>query len=321
MMKVQQGIRLIFASIVAVSLWGCIATENLVHIPEHAHMAKVDEYDTSLHRQSVHIFNPMPIDNRVTQFRLAPRVEHVIFIIDQSSALDTTYRGLDTRFYAQEVVRRFVKTMPNQRFSSTVITYKDALNPQLFAPLDARFSVNTLFPHELEQSLAKDRADQHIEVPTLSVALDFVSELVGNLPGPSAVVLVTAWSQIDASVEQAVMRMRQRVTFGDKAHVVLPESAAITWPQSNAGLCFYTIGVGNSMSRSRLESADSCGFSSAVDKIAQPITMANFVQTVLYKGPADEDGDGIYDYQDRCPETLPGKIVDFSGCPRFPTSR
>lgn len=320
-MKVQQGIRLIFAFIMAVSLWGCAATENLVHIPEHTHMAKVDDYDTSLHRQSVHIFNPMPIDNRVTQLKLAPRVEHVIFVIDQSSALDNTYRGLDTRFYAQEVVRRFVKTMPNQRFSSTVITYKDAVNPQLFAPLDARFSVDPLFPHELEQALVGRPAQQHIDVQSLSVALDFVSELVGNLPGPSAVVLVTAWSQIDASVEQAVMRMRQRVTFGSKAHIVLPESAAITWPQSSAGLCFYTIGVGNSMSRSRLESADSCGFSFAVDKVAQPSTMANFVQTVLYKGPSDEDGDGIYDYQDRCLNTPAGKIVDFSGCPRFPTNR
>ena len=321
MMKVQQGIRFIFSAMVIISLWGCIATENLVHIPEHTHMAKVDDYDTSLHRQSVHIFNPMPIDRRVAEFRLVPRVEHIVFVIDQSSALDNTFRGLDTRFYAQEVVRRFVKTMPNQRFSSTVITYKDATNPQLFAPLDARFSVTSVFPHELEQSLANHQAQQHIEVQTLSVALDFVSELVGNLSGPSAVILVTAWSQIDASVEQAVMRMRQRVTFGTRAHVVLPESAAITWPQSNAGLCFYTIGVGNRMSRSRLESADSCGFSSAVDKVAQPSTMANFVETVLYKGPSDEDSDGIYDYQDRCPHTPPGKIVDFSGCPRFPTNR
>lgn len=320
-MKLAQWIQGIVYLGLLSNLWGCVATENLVHVPEHSHMANIDDYNTALHRQSVHIFNPMPIDTRVAQFRLEPRVAHLIFVIDQSSALDSEFRGIDTRFYAKEVIRRFVKTMPNQSFSSTVITYNDAQNPQIFAPLDARFSVAPLLPRELENALSGDRAPQHIEVQTLSVALDFVSELVGNLAGPSAVVLVTAWSQIDESVEHAVMRMRQRVSFAHNAHILMPESSAINWPHSQAGLCFYTIGVGNRMSRSRLENADSCGFSAAVDKVAQASTMANFVESVLYKGPADEDKDGIYDYQDRCPNTQYGKIVDYSGCPRFPANR
>jgi OOP family OmpA-OmpF porin len=311
----------IVASLVAMALSGCMATEDLVHVPEHDDMAKVGEYDTNLYRQSVHIFNPMPIDERVAQFKLQPRVDHIVFVIDQSSALSDTIRGLSTQFYAQEVVRRFIKTMPTQRFSSTIVTYDDAVDPQTFAPLDARLRVAPLLPLELEKQLGARRASQHIEVQTLSIALDFVSELVGKLDGPSAVVLVTEWEQIDENVENAVMRMRQRADFTANAHVVVPESASVAWPQSQSGLCFYTIGVGNRLSRSRLESADSCGFSYAVDKVAQPSNMANFVETVLYKGPADSDNDGIYDYQDRCPETPMGKIVDYSGCPRFPGNK
>ena len=310
----------VLSSLVILCLSGCMATENLVHVPEHEHMAKVEDYDTGLHRQSVHIFNPMPIDERVAQFKLQPRVDHIVFVIDQSSALSDSFRGLNTQFYAKEVVRRFIKTMPTRRFSSTIVTYDDAINPQLYAPLDARLSVSPLLPIELEKQLGQHRALQHVEVQSLSVALDFVSELVGNLHGPSAVVLVTEWEQIDESVEHAVMRMRQRADFTTNAHVVVPESASIAWPQSYSGLCFYTVGVGNRMSRSRLESADSCGFSAAVDKVAQPSNMANFVETVLYRGPSDSDNDGIYDYQDRCPDTSPGKMVDYSGCPRFPTN-
>lgn len=323
-MEWKDWIKLTLSSLIILNLWGCMATEDLVHVPEHNEMATIADYDTSLHRQSVHIFNPMPIDARVAQFKLMPRVEHLVFLVDQSTSLSDLSRGYDTRFYAKEVVRRFVKTMPNRAFSSTIVTYNNAIDNQLFAPLDFRLGISSLFPTELEELLdvnqtSSNKAVQHIEVRSLSIALDFVSQLVGNLEGPSAVVLVTEWAQIDESVENAVLRMRQRAEFSNKTHVVVPESKTISWPHSHAGLCFYTIGVGNRMSRSRLESADSCGFSSAVDKVAQPSNMANFVETVLYRGPADNDDDGIYDYQDLCPNTASGKIVDYSGCPRFPS--
>lgn len=318
-MRVKSCIKAAFSMLLVASLSACIATENLVHVPANENMAEISEYDTRLHNQSVHIFNPMAIDARVAQLKLQPRVAHLVLIADQSSALDDTFRGLDKRYYAREVIRRFVKTMPNQAFSSTIVTYKDSPTLQLYAPLDSRLRVEPQYPAELALSLGDHRALQHIEVQSLSLALDFVSELVGNLPGPSAVVLVTDWAQIDESVENAVMRMRQRVSFTSNAHVVVPNSTSVAWPKSYSGLCFYTIGVGNKMSRSRLESADSCGYSYAVDKIAQPSNMANFVESVLYKGPADTDNDGIYDYRDSCPSTLPGKIVDYSGCPRFST--
>jgi hypothetical protein len=48
--------------------------------------------------------------------------------------------------------------------------------------------------------------------------------------------------------------------------------------------------------------------------------MTHFVQRVLYKGPADSDGDGIYDYLDGCPNTSIGRIVDYFGCLRFAAS-
>ncbi|TPV53676.1 VWA domain-containing protein [Aestuariibacter sp. GS-14] len=309
--------RIVFSLLLVAMLSGCFATENLVHVPRHDNMTSVDDYDLRLYRQSQHIFNPMPIDARVMQLRLQPRVEHLVFLVDQSASLNDSAQGLDTRFYAKEVVRRFVKTMPTQPISSTIVTYNNEPALQLYAPLDARLTIATRFPNELEFLLSGHRTAQHIQVKSLSVAIDFVSELVGNLPGPSAVVLVTEWAQIDESVELAVMRMRQRTTFGRNAHVVVPEASAIAWPQSHSGLCFYTVGVGNRLSRSRLENADSCGFSSAVDKVAQPSNMANFVESVLFRGPADEDNDGIYDYQDLCPATPAHKIVDYRGCPRF----
>ena len=44
-------------------------------------------------------------------------------------------------------------------------------------------------------------------------------------------------------------------------------------------------------------------------EIAAPVA-----QAVMIK-PADKDGDGVYDENDRCPNTEAGKQVDQRGCP------
>ena len=99
--------------------------------------------------------------------------------------------------------------------------------------------------------------------------------------------------------------------------VINSPSILTTSQEQRSGVCLYTVGVGNRLSRTRLDTVDSCGHSVAADKVAQPRDMAHFVQNILYKGPADTDGDGIYDYRDRCLNTHAGRIVDYSGCPRF----
>jgi len=49
----------------------------------------------------------------------------------------------------------------------------------------------------------------------------------------------------------------------------------------------------------------------------QPREMSYFVEKILFSGPADSDGDGIYDYLDECPSTTPGRVIGRNGCARF----
>jgi hypothetical protein len=293
-------------------LGGCGTFESIVEQPARPGMATVQAYDTQLHRQSVHIFNPMPLDDRVAELRLQPRVQHLFFLLDQDPALSEPYRGVETRLYAREIVRRFARTLPEQGYSGALLVTGQGAGGASPQP-----QLQTYSGRDIEQALDAPGALQRIGADSLPAAIDRLSDLISGIGGSSAIILVTSWSQIDKSVEQAVMRLRQRNRFAEGVEVIASSPETRAWQGAEAGVCLYTLGVGNRLSRTRLESMDSCGYSVAADKVAQPRDMAHFVQRVLFKGPADADGDGIYDYQDRCPGTPAGRIVDYSGCLRF----
>ncbi len=293
-------------------LMGCVSFERLVKVPTESELTTIESYNTGLHRQSIHIFNPIALDNRVTEFRLQPRVENLFFVVDQSSALSGEFQGVETQLYAREIVRRFIRTMPMKKYSGAILAFEQ----QTDIP-NQEFQLTDYSVGDIEQALASPTSMQRIIGDSFATALDQVTELIGRVDGSSAVVLVTAWSQIDKAVEHSVMRMRQQSKFGGGMKIVQSSSEPMPWKSTGSGVCLYTVGVGNQLSRTHLETVDSCGFSVAANKVAQPRDMVHFVQTVLYKGPADSDGDGIYDYRDRCPNTTEGRIVDYTGCLQF----
>ncbi|MCP4490183.1 MAG: VWA domain-containing protein [Gammaproteobacteria bacterium] len=293
-------------------LMGCVSFERLVKVPTESKLITVGNYNTGLHRQSIHIFNPIALDSRVTELRLQPRVENLFFVVDQSSALSGEFKGVETQLYAREIVRRFIRTMPMKKYSGAILAFEQQIDPR-----HQEFQLTDYSVGDIEQALTSAASMQRIIGDSLATALDQVSELVAQVDGSSAVILVTAWSQVDIALEHSVMRMRQQSQFRGGIKIVQSSSEPIPWKAAGSGVCLYTVGVGNQLSRTLLETVDSCGFSVAANKIAQPRDMVHFVQTVLYKGPADSDGDGIYDYRDRCPNTTKGRIVDYTGCLRF----
>ncbi len=310
-----RSLKVLALILVVIQSVGCVSFERLVKVPTESGLATVENYNTELHQKPVHIFNTIALDNRVSELRLQPRVEHLFFVVDQSSVLSGEYRGVETRLYAREIVRRFSRTMPNHQYSGALLVYEQQSKPSYQALRLTNYSVD-----DVEQTLASPASMQRIESDSLASALDQVTDLITRVEGSSAVILVTSWSQIDKAVERAVMRMRQRSSFTNGINIVDSNPESMSWKGSRSGVCLYTLGVGNRLSRTRLETVDSCGYSVAANKVAHPRDMAHFVQSILYKGPADSDGDGIYDYRDRCPNTSAGRLVDYSGCLRFATS-
>jgi OOP family OmpA-OmpF porin len=294
---------------------GCVSMERLVKVPAQLELATIGSYKTDIHRQSIHIFNPISLDNRVAKLRLEPRVENLFFLLDQSAALSEEFRGVSTRLYAREMVRRFTETMPKKNYSGALLLYHQQAKANKQA-----LQLTSYTPADLRKALVEPGLMQLINRDSLPMAIDQLSELISRTEGSSAVILVTSWAKIDSRVERAVMRMRQSSRFVGGMQISGSGPEPTPWQGHQSGVCLYTIGVGNQLSRTRLETVDSCGYSIAANKVAQPRDMTHFVQRVLYKGPADSDGDGIYDYLDGCPNTSIGRIVDYFGCLRFAAS-
>ncbi len=306
-------IRLSLIGVLLLLASGCVSLERVVDVPSQASLTSVNRYNTGLHQQSIHIFNAIPLDNRVEARQLMPRVDNLFFLVDQSQVMQKVFRGVQADFFAREMVRRFAQTMPDKMYRGGILVFKPLPEPRVPVIQSSSYTATDLL-----QSMSVPEALPHIGLPSLPQAIDYLSDTLAGVEGSSAVILVTSWSQVNKSVEQAVMRLRQRTSFSDGLFVSSGVTEASNWDGSQSGVCFYTLGVGNQLSRTRLETADSCGYSVAANKVSQPRDMAHFVQTVLYKGPADHDGDGIYDYQDQCPSTPEGRLVDFNGCLRFP---
>jgi OOP family OmpA-OmpF porin len=121
-------------------------------------------------------------------------------------------------------------------------------------------------------------------------------------------------------------------TTGQIAVIVLSDGGSDTSPipevqalkaQYGERLCIYSVWVGNDDQHEghnlmrRVADAGQCGFVTQAATIASPAGMADFVTQVFLKpaeGPKDTDGDGVYDHEDRCPNTPKGATVNKFGC-------
>jgi len=280
--------------------------EQLIRVPSEPDNGTVLPYRTGLHQRSVHTFEPVQMENKLNERNIKPRVENIFVLLDQTEAMSAQYRGIPLSEYVKEITRRILRTLPMNIFSEQFYVFDDRANESA----SVQMSRDEVLTHSntLEGFAVIGTRD-------LAKAVDKLTEKISGMKTRSAVVLVTSWDQISDDVVESVMRLRQ--SQHSKSGFVV-KGTIEDWTSSNdEGVCIYVVGVGNRMSRTILDGPETCGFSIAGDKIAQPRDTAHFVERAFYLDPADSDGDGIYDYLDRCPATTPGRIVGYDGCDRF----
>ncbi len=85
-------------------------------------------------------------------------------------------------------------------------------------------------------------------------------------------------------------------------------------------VCIYTILVGNDPKgeavMKQIADAGACGFLAvSVSESGEKGNIADFVEAVFLEMEMDDDGDGVVNSLDRCPNTPRGATVDARGCP------
>ena len=297
-----------------VALAGCTSMEALVDVPAHNGSASITGYETDTHQRSVHIFDPVSLDEKIATQKLTERVSQLVILIDRSSALPKTYRDVPFDTYVREIARRYVSSLPTHiqaEVSLMQISNRGAVDdiPKGAAPdklLNQLANPSTI-------AVAGENLNQAIE--RIGRRFKATDSEMGRGNG---ILLISNWEQVTPSVIDTIDRAYQYSQFNSGKSISNGVSKWQTTKQDK-GLCFYLVGVGNRMSRTLVDKAERCGFSVAADKISQPRDMSHFVEKTVLLGPKDSDGDGIYDFQDQCPNSNANALVNFKGCEKFST--
>jgi len=281
--------------------------EPLVSVPESQSQARLEGYDLSLYQRSIHRFDPVRIAEKVNTQNLEARVANIVVLVDEDLA-DSEIRGVPTEIYSREIIRRFLKTVPNDAFD--ILLASVSQNNGTIASLT--------WSRQTETGLNQLAADQPLPAliqGSLADALQALAEKLNENKGATAIVVFTEWNKIDPTVVDAISRLQQ-YSRKETGETITAEVESWSMQSLNAPSCVHLIGLNNYLSRTPAIMV-TCGLSKAADAISQPADMAFFVESILYKGPRDSDNDGIFDYLDECPNTSEGRIVNFAGCNKF----
>jgi OOP family OmpA-OmpF porin len=89
--------------------------------------------------------------------------------------------------------------------------------------------------------------------------------------------------------------------------------------QYGSRVCIYTIAVDSDPAGkeylNKLAQIGECGYATEANKISTKTGMFGFVKDVFLSEQMDDDHDGVFNNQDKCPQTPRGIIVDPNGCP------
>nr|NIO10529.1 OmpA family protein [Deltaproteobacteria bacterium] len=118
--------------------------------------------------------------------------------------------------------------------------------------------------------------------------------------GTIAAIIVSDGHETVGNAAKAAKAMKNR--FGDR-------------------LCIYPVVIGDDPDGKKemeeIARLGGCGFATDEAATRTNVAMADFVERVFLAKVGDQDGDGVLDPQDQCPNTPRGVRVDARGCP-FP---
>ena len=260
-------------------------------------------------------FQATPLGHKSTHTNYILKTDNLLVISDISLSTNAVYEG--GGFQEQSSVSKFDAGQELLRRINLTIPENVGLNAGIrsfgFGPCTAwGFSkLNLAVSNYSTSSFASglDSITCNSGGSPMHKALEAASDDLAATVGNSAIVIISAGHQLDASPFSAAKMLKQK--YGDR-------------------LCIYTVWVGNEASKGgrnlmlKLANIGGCGFATSAADIAASPDMADFVERVLFTkasaatkakaSPFDSDADGVADYKDKCPQTPAGAKVDIDGC-------
>ena len=258
-------------------------------------------------------FQPLNLNSLVSSGLFVQKTDNFFVLNDSSSSMADNYVGAD--YVAQpspiklavekEILTRINLTIPDLKLTTSIRSFG-------FGPcMDWEFTKLNLPPTGYSKT-------------SFAKGIDTLTCASGGTP-------------LDNGIEATAKDLS--ATTGNIAVLILSDGGVDTDPapavkalkqQYGNRLCVYTVWVGNKQEKygqnvlNQLTDIAGCGFGTTAERISTPEGMTAFVATVFLKDgkpiPAsgcvmqDDDGDGVSNCSDKCPNTLKGARVNAFGC-------
>jgi OOP family OmpA-OmpF porin len=225
------------------------------------------------------------------------KVDNFIVLVDRSGSMDEKYVGTKTKkiVLAKSILERMNAMIPELGYNGGLATAAPAGQIQGLEPF-AQASYGA--------SVAK--------VPTL----------IGSNPTPLGVGLAAL-----EPVLQGAQGRNAVIIFSDGQENLGEGSLKVAAALSEKyNVCFHTVSFadtvgGNQALLDDITALKSCGVGVSAAQLADDAALQQFVKDVFYDTGAvdpcslDDDGDGVNNCLDKCPDTIKSLAVDAAGCP------
>ena len=230
--------------------------------------------------------------------KFVPKVDNFFILVDRSGSMDENYPGTKLKkiALAKSILERMNTMIPE-------LGYKGGLN--LAASKKEIQPLQTYAAASYGASIAK--------VPTL----------IGSDPTPLGVGLAALEPALKAATgRNAVIILSDGQENQGEGSLKVAKALSEKY-----GVCFHTISFadtvnGNQKLLDDITALKSCGVGASAAQLADDAALKKFVKDVFYdEGAAvdpcslDDDGDGVDNCKDKCPDTIKGLAVDANGCP------
>ncbi|AMD93284.1 OmpA family protein [Desulfomicrobium orale] len=228
----------------------------------------------------------------------APKVDNFIFLVDTSGSMDENYVGTKEK---KVVLAKSIMERINSNLME--LGYKGALATA--APAREIQALETYSSAGFGASIAK--------LPTV----------IGSRPTP----LGEGLKALEPAL-QGVSGRNAVIILSDGRENTGTDSVQVASDLAEKyGVCFHTISFADSVAGNQplldsITNAKPCGVAVSAEQIADDAALQQFIKDVFYEAAApaapvdgDDDGDGVPNSRDKCPDTPRDLAVDADGCP------
>lgn len=275
--------------IIATMSTGCGMLEHTIKLPVNNDTATLSAYATTPYKSNDDRFTPVDLELIAERQKLIRHIDDIYVFGGFKSNLRDKVKVKSESDSMQTMLSRLELSLPFKYRRSELHQLRDFR--MLYFSHENSFSNNYL----ARENQSPTRGNI---LSQLRSAYDSALRSKRN----TAVFVLSDWDITSSDLGAAIDQIRHE----NKIH-----------SEEKNSFCIYVVARGNVLSGAQQRSLDKCGFTIPIARFYTAADIAYQLENILYHGPRDSDGDGIYDYQDKCMLTEPGRIIDFNGCQIF----